>query len=1273
MANTPIVADSNNPAYDSFLSTTNGFYAAEAWNLGIASTTQLAISTPRYINITPAHTGKAKGIVLGMYGASASTAAYGAEARLEEYATVTISIASPGVVTWNTHGFSGGEEISFTTTGALPTGLTAGTRYFVKYVDGNTFNVSATSGGSNINTSGTQSGTHSCGVMRASKGLTSAEMNSEYILGSAMGTSGTNYCGFLVPFKFTSTYAVDTTASKWRIRVAADTTVGSSNVWSLLTSDATNPSFVFWCDNQATATDGDILIIADKIYIDKSFTTGGAVGTGEAVLGYAGWICRSTDITRRGVCLLEWHPTPAASYTLTLKNRIALGKFAGMRIGTGIQFTGALAAGAESATLDTAWTWSSGTYQVIFTEVAENDTATVQNRKWVTFTNGSTAVTWTGGLAVAMTAVANVGISNSKQAIITTSTKVAGTSTVSGFIYLAGDTSSRSRAYCSFFAYGEMPDKPYGILSQDEAISQAHIHTTEDLSSYWQANDYVYVGKQDISGQGTTAWQQISSISGTDITLTGNLLTNARKAGGTIINRDRGWGVNIKGETNANYLIAPLAVPQYFEVSGCKIEDTLISLFPYGSYYQYPVLASNRGKYIFEDNLVVFSGASIAGLFSTAIVPPEGFSFRRNIGFRVGLIYTTTALQSKTVVAIPYISGYIKFRRNRTLAQYSSGAFYSSSSILKQEIEDNTFENAGSSMSFAFICGLNPTFKRNVVWGNATVVTIISGYGGIGISSCVNARLEDNYFDKNYTAITFVQAATILGFQSQDDVFGSIAANTQDIAYQSIGYQDIQFNSPTGTLTYDETNNIYIDAVQGSRLKIVDENNASNVDKVIDANGRFQRCGDGLTDTTVHTSGSGKFSLRFEPFNDPTPLEWRQSIPTGNIQNLTMVVSVWVKLNSANYYGGSSYQMPRLNVNYDNGTIAYAEATATTDWQLLTVSFTPTTTYGLVQVYVDGSTDATTTDAYFYVDDMSVFLPPGVQLALGGMDLFANAMPITPSISTNVTAADVWAVQTSTLTSTGSIGKYAATTLESNIRGADNDDLKDISDEIATITVDNAAIADAVLDEILYEHTKANSVGEKFNNFNAGISFDYQAIRKIVEQEINKISDSLPKSEKVDLSEIVKKLDNAQEAIEEKLNKKDINITYDIANSIKEWEKTSKEIRDKSVENLRKTLEREAVISGETIIEKTEKRANELSNILSDTTKTAKEQLSGFDQAIKEVVDREMIKFTEQIKETVDKLIEQISKPITLNYAIEEDEEETDNKENRINNMMKYV
>jgi len=75
--------------------------------------------------------------------------------------TVTISIASPGVITWNSHNLVSGDAIQLTTTGALPTGLAPATTYFVRNVlSASTFTVSATSGGTEINTSGTQSGTH---------------------------------------------------------------------------------------------------------------------------------------------------------------------------------------------------------------------------------------------------------------------------------------------------------------------------------------------------------------------------------------------------------------------------------------------------------------------------------------------------------------------------------------------------------------------------------------------------------------------------------------------------------------------------------------------------------------------------------------------------------------------------------------------------------------------------------------------------------------------------------------------------------------------------------------------------------------------------------------------------------------------------------------------------------------------------------------------------------------------------------------------------------
>src|SRR5262245_41015211 len=53
---------------------------------------------------------------------------------VSKVATVTISNASPGVVTLASHGFVANDPVVFSTTGSLPTGLTAGTKYFVKTV-----------------------------------------------------------------------------------------------------------------------------------------------------------------------------------------------------------------------------------------------------------------------------------------------------------------------------------------------------------------------------------------------------------------------------------------------------------------------------------------------------------------------------------------------------------------------------------------------------------------------------------------------------------------------------------------------------------------------------------------------------------------------------------------------------------------------------------------------------------------------------------------------------------------------------------------------------------------------------------------------------------------------------------------------------------------------------------------------------------------------------------------------------------------------------------
>jgi hypothetical protein len=90
-------------------------------------------------------------------------------------ATATMTIASPCVVTWTAHGMVSGQKVQFTTTGALPTGVSASTTYWVTVVDANTFKLSTSfanaQAASFVNTSGSQSGTHTVTGARISANL----------------------------------------------------------------------------------------------------------------------------------------------------------------------------------------------------------------------------------------------------------------------------------------------------------------------------------------------------------------------------------------------------------------------------------------------------------------------------------------------------------------------------------------------------------------------------------------------------------------------------------------------------------------------------------------------------------------------------------------------------------------------------------------------------------------------------------------------------------------------------------------------------------------------------------------------------------------------------------------------------------------------------------------------------------------------------------------------------------------------------------------------
>ena len=78
------------------------------------------------------------------------------------FTTFTVTVADPAVFTATVHELYIDDTIILETTGALPTGLSIDTTYYIiqNGITANTFQLSDKSGGDPIATTGTQSGSH---------------------------------------------------------------------------------------------------------------------------------------------------------------------------------------------------------------------------------------------------------------------------------------------------------------------------------------------------------------------------------------------------------------------------------------------------------------------------------------------------------------------------------------------------------------------------------------------------------------------------------------------------------------------------------------------------------------------------------------------------------------------------------------------------------------------------------------------------------------------------------------------------------------------------------------------------------------------------------------------------------------------------------------------------------------------------------------------------------------------------------------------------------
>lgn len=122
-----------------------------------------------------------------------------AACQVQAGGTFTVTAASPAVFTRTAHGLVAGNTITLFTTGSLPKGLATLTTYFVLTTPTvNTFTVSLTAGGAAINTTGTQSGTHtytSLAFATQYPGYTSYSCTSNTMCSSGSTTTSTTNLG----------------------------------------------------------------------------------------------------------------------------------------------------------------------------------------------------------------------------------------------------------------------------------------------------------------------------------------------------------------------------------------------------------------------------------------------------------------------------------------------------------------------------------------------------------------------------------------------------------------------------------------------------------------------------------------------------------------------------------------------------------------------------------------------------------------------------------------------------------------------------------------------------------------------------------------------------------------------------------------------------------------------------------------------------------------------------------------------------------------------
>ncbi len=545
----------------------------------------------------------------------------------------------------------------------------------------------------------------------------------------------------------------------------------------------------------------------------------------------------------------------------------------------------------------------------------------------------------------------------------------------------------------SLFLYGAVPTWQRTKLTADANLLQKDLVVADSVD--WVNGDKVVVGKQNYRlGQGDVTVYTVNSVAGKTITLNENVAGYLRKSGGAVVRVNR-YGISLTSSQTVGYTAHYFYQPAAFQMIGVE-NDAQSWTLANTSIYSVQEESANYLQTIFQDCSARTTNSANSS-FSVITVHPSGVLFSRVNVHRQCIVATIYAYYTTL-----YKSGRITIDDCVQLSKYSSMVGGAGTYNYRMTLSNCVFENSRASSGMVSLNGLDIVCTDNTFWGDANTAAV-NVTGAMSIGQTINSLdIHGNKFDYCQDAIVFLALPTI-NVTDTNTVFGSEATNTNDIVVLNDALIDYTFVNATGITTVDKT--LLTDTVPGSQLKFVDYNGSSKDDRVWLTNGIYQRCGTGLTDNTKY--GTNTYSLRLEPLTSTNPLQFKQNgFPIGNCQNKDVTAIAYVNINNAAYYAGT-HQLPRITINYDNGTTAYVQATNTTGWQRLAITFTPTTSYGAIDVSINGFTDAVGSNAYFYIGQFALQYPAGSTLNLGGIDYWANAKPVTPMFATLMSPKDI--------------------------------------------------------------------------------------------------------------------------------------------------------------------------------------------------------------------------------------------------------------------------